>query len=49
MPGWLWLVAGLVALNSGIPVLGVGVRAPKETQEANVYKLARETAALLAR
>jgi L-cysteate sulfo-lyase len=30
-------------------VLGIGVRAPKEKQEANVLKLARETAALLGR
>ncbi len=37
------LVAGLVALNSGIPVLGIGVRAPKEKQEANVLALARRT------
>jgi L-cysteate sulfo-lyase len=41
------LVAGLCALNSGIPVLGFGVRAPKDTQEANVYRLAGETAELL--
>ncbi len=38
------LVAGLVALNSGIPVLGIGVRAPRERQEANVLALARRTA-----
>jgi L-cysteate sulfo-lyase len=38
------LVAGLVALNSGIPVLGIGVRAPKERQEANVLALAEKTA-----
>lgn len=41
------LVAGLAVMGADIPVLGIGVRAPKETQEANVYKLARETAALL--
>lgn len=41
------LVAGLAVMGANIPVLGIGVRAPKETQEANVYKLARETAALL--
>ena len=29
------------------PVLGIGVRAPKGKQEANVFKLAEETAALL--
>jgi L-cysteate sulfo-lyase len=38
------LVAGLVALNSGIPVLGIGVRAPREKQEANVLALAQRTA-----
>jgi L-cysteate sulfo-lyase len=41
------LVAGLVALNSGIPVLGIGVRAPKAKQEANVLALAERTAAHL--
>src|ERR1700754_4244361 len=41
------LVAGLAMMGADIPVLGIGVRAPKETQEANVYKLARETAALM--
>lgn len=41
------LVAGLVALNSGIPVLGIGVRAPREKQEANVLALAQRTAAHL--
>ena len=41
------LVAGFAGLNSGIPVLGIGVRAPREAQEANVYKLACETADLL--
>jgi L-cysteate sulfo-lyase len=38
------LVTGLVAANSLIPVLGVGVRVPKETQEANVFRLAEKTA-----
>lgn len=38
------LVTGLVASRSGIPVLGIGVRAPRETQEANVFGLARRTA-----
>jgi len=38
------LVAGLVGLNSGIPVLGIGVRAPREKQEANVLALASRTA-----
>ena len=41
------LVAGLAVMGADIPVLGIGVRAPKETQEANVFKLAVETAALL--
>ena len=41
------LVAGLAVLGADIPVLGIGVRAPKEKQEANVFKLAEETAALL--
>jgi len=41
------LVAGLEASNSGIPVLGIGVRAPREKQEANVLKLAQSTFRLL--
>ncbi|MBL8772358.1 MAG: D-cysteine desulfhydrase [Phenylobacterium sp.] len=41
------LVAGLAVMGADIPVLGIGVRALKDVQEANVYKLARETAALL--
>jgi L-cysteate sulfo-lyase len=41
------LVAGFAGLNSGIPVLGIGVRAAQPAQEANVYKLACETADLL--
>lgn len=41
------LVAGLVGLNSDIKLLGVGVRAPKEKQEENVFKLACATAELL--
>ncbi|MBB5692105.1 D-cysteate sulfo-lyase [Muricoccus pecuniae] len=41
------LVAGLVGLNSGIPVLGIGVRAPREKQEANVLALSQRTAAHL--
>ena len=43
------LVAGLAVMGADIPVLGIGVRAPKEKQEANVLNLARETAALLGR
>ena len=38
------LVTGLAALNAAIPVLGIGVRAPREQQEANVFRLAGETA-----
>jgi len=41
------LVAGLTAINSGIPVLGIGVRAPRPQQEEGVYKLARATAELI--
>lgn len=41
------LVAGFEGMRSGIDVLGIGVRAPREAQEANVFKLAGETAALL--
>jgi L-cysteate sulfo-lyase len=41
------LVAGLQALNSGIPVLGIGVRAAREAQEAKVFDLAERTAHLL--
>jgi L-cysteate sulfo-lyase len=37
-------VAGLVALNANIPVLGISVRAPKEKQETNVFDLAQRTA-----
>jgi L-cysteate sulfo-lyase len=37
-------VTGLVAINSGIPVLGIGVRAPKERQEQAVFDLAQKTA-----
>jgi L-cysteate sulfo-lyase len=43
------LVAGLAVMGADIPVLGIGVRAPKEKQEENVLKLARQTAALLGR
>ena len=41
------LVAGLNASNSGIPVLGISVRAPRHTQEENVYRLASDTWRLL--
>lgn len=38
------LVVGFEALNSGIPVLGIGVRNPRDRQEANVHKLCESTA-----
>ena len=38
------LVTGLAGINSGIPLLGIGVRAPQDVQENNVYKLACATA-----
>jgi L-cysteate sulfo-lyase len=38
------LVAGLEAMRAGIPVLGIGVRAPKPTQEENVFTLATSVA-----
>ncbi len=38
------LVTGLAALNSGIPVLGIGVRAPREKQEESVFALCEKTA-----
>ena len=41
------LVAGLRILNASFPVLGIGVRAPKAQQEANVLKLAAATAEML--
>ena len=41
------LVAGLAVMGADIPVLGIGVRAPRDRQEANVFKLVEETAALL--
>lgn len=41
------LVAGFAGSNSQVPVLGIGVRAPKTLQEENVFKLAERTADLL--
>lgn len=41
------LITGLRATNSHIPLLGIGVRAPKDLQETNVFKLAERTADLL--
>ncbi|HTQ15224.1 MAG TPA: D-cysteine desulfhydrase [Rhizomicrobium sp.] len=40
-------VAGMVAINAGIPVLGISVRAPKARQEEAVFDLAQRTAAHL--
>jgi L-cysteate sulfo-lyase len=40
------LVAGLCGMNAGVPLLGIGVRAPKDRQEENVYRLAAATAEL---
>ena len=37
------LVVGMEAMNSGIPVYGIGVRAAKQKQEENVYGLAQRT------
>ncbi len=38
------LVAGLCAMRAGLPVLGIGTRAPKEKQEMMVRNLAEATA-----
>ncbi len=38
------LIAGLAGMRSGVPLLGVGVRAPRDRQEENVFKLACATA-----
>jgi L-cysteate sulfo-lyase len=38
------LVVGLQGTNARVPVLGIGVRLPKDRQEANVHRLAEETA-----
>jgi L-cysteate sulfo-lyase len=38
------LVTGFASSNSQVPVLGIGVRAPQELQESNVFKLAEATA-----
>jgi L-cysteate sulfo-lyase len=37
-------VAGMVAINANIPVLGISVRAPKAKQEQSVFDLAQRTA-----
>lgn len=41
------LVAGLGAINAGIPLLGIGTRAPRERQEMMVHDLAVRTAELI--
>jgi L-cysteate sulfo-lyase len=38
------LVVGLKASHANIPLLGIGVNAPKDAQEEKVWKLAQETA-----
>ena len=38
------LITGLKAMNAGLPLLGVGVRAPRDRQEGNVFALAAATA-----
>jgi L-cysteate sulfo-lyase len=38
------LVVGLEGINANVPVLGIGVRLPREKQEENVYRLAQATA-----
>ena len=37
-------VTGLAAIHARVPVLGIGVRAPKDKQERSVYELACRTA-----
>src|SRR5271163_422731 len=38
------LIAGLAGIRSGVPLLGISVRAPKAKQEENVFALAVRTA-----
>lgn len=38
------LVTGFAGARTGVPVLGIGVRAPREEQEAKVFALAERTA-----
>jgi len=40
------LIAGLAGIRSGVPLLGISVRAPRDRQEENVFKLACATADL---
>jgi len=39
------LIVGMEGMNAGVRVLGIGVRAPRDRQEANVHRLAEATAA----
>ena len=39
------LIVGLKAMHSGIPLLGIGVNAPRQAQEEKVFDLAVQTAA----
>lgn len=41
------LIAGLNAMHADIPLLGIGVNAPRKVQEKRVYELAVETAELI--
>ncbi len=41
------LIAGLSATHSGIPLLGISVRAQRDKQEQNVWRLAQQTRELL--
>jgi L-cysteate sulfo-lyase len=40
------LIAGLAGIRAGVPLLGIGVRAARDKQEENVFKLACATADL---
>jgi L-cysteate sulfo-lyase len=40
------LITGLAGIRSGVPLLGIGVRAPRDKQEENVFRLASATAEL---
>lgn len=42
------LIAGLSGIRSGVPLLGISVRAPRDRQEDNVFKLACSTSDLCA-
>lgn len=39
------LLIGLKALNSGIPVLGIGIRDPREIQESRIYGMVEKASA----